>query len=160
MSTVNAVVDVAYKNYQAGKAEKPVPRRCAGALLLNFNYGEPVPAGKCDSGLAWQGAGASYAGKRWDTESGTTAPMNQYMEMPNGGSEYFQRGPTPSTMRKVLSETYVHLWDKSFDVPLKPNCTPDTDAAICDRIKLCATFATIDNCGGVRLLTCQTCPAH
>jgi hypothetical protein len=154
----NFALDVAYKNYLAGKAMKPVPRRCAGALLLKFNYGEPVPAGKCDNGLSWQGGGATTNSKHWDTESGTTAPMNQYMEMPLGGTSYFRRGPTADTMLKVLSETYVHLWDKSFDVPVNPSCTPDSDAAICSRLSpYCGALAVVDNCGAVRQLTCP-CP--
>ena len=111
----NFLLEAVYKNWKNGLSPKPVPRRCAGALLLNYNYGEPIAPGKCDSGLSWQTAGASFAGKRWNTEAGTTSPMNSYMEMPNGGGEYFKRGPTPSTMKKVLSETYIHLWEKSFD---------------------------------------------
>ena len=111
----NFALDAAYKNWKAKGGVKPVPRRCAGALLLAFNYGETIPPGKCDAGLSWQAAGASFAGKRWDTEAGTTAPMNTYMEMPNGNSEYFKRGPTVDTMKKVLAETYIHLWEKGFD---------------------------------------------
>jgi hypothetical protein len=160
----NLALDTAYKSYRAGQLAKPVPRRCAGALLLNFYYGEPVPEGKCDAGLAWQAAGASYAGKRWNTEAGTTAPMNQYMEMPNGASEYFRRGPTPETMRKVLSETYVHLWDKSFDIPPPVGCVPESDAAMCGRVGACgafgpgsATFSAYDNCSQTRVLSCA-CP--
>jgi hypothetical protein len=153
----NIALDGAFKNYQAGNAPKPIPRRCAGALLLNFNYGEPVPAGKCDDGLSWQAEGASYAGKRWDTEPGTTAPMNQYMEMPEGGSAYFLRGPTPDTMLKVLSDTYVHLWDRSYD--LAP-CTPESDASFCSRRGWsCGSIGALDNCGVARSVNCGTCTA-
>ena len=35
-------LDVAFANYHGGPAAKPVPRRCGGALYLNFYCGVPV----------------------------------------------------------------------------------------------------------------------
>jgi hypothetical protein len=112
----NGSLGDAYNQWQIGyRAAKPVPRRCAGALYLNWRYGVPVPAGKCDSGLAWASGSCTGSGKRWNTVSGTTAPFNAYMEMPLGGSYPFQRGSTCPTLKNVLADVYVHLWERNYD---------------------------------------------
>ena len=97
-------LEAAYKFYQAGALPKPIPTRCGGTLFLNAKFGEPVRPGKCDSGLTWiVGEISGYRG--WNTESGTTAPMNEYMLLPADGTALKRNGKT------VLSETYVHMWE-------------------------------------------------
>src|SRR6185503_15985346 len=49
---------------------KPVPRRCGGALYLNYYYGEPVPPGKCDEGLGWGNASSTAGSRKWSTVAG------------------------------------------------------------------------------------------
>jgi hypothetical protein len=97
-------------------AAKPVPRRCGGALYLNYYYGEPVPAGKCDDGLAWGNASTAAGSRKWSSVTGTTAPMNQYMLLPLNASTPLMRGPTADELKPVLSETYVHTWDAASDL--------------------------------------------
>ena len=90
---------------------KPVPVRCGGALYLNYYYGEPVPAGKCDDGLTWANASSSTGSRKWSAVAGTTAPMNQYMLLPLDAATPLMRGHTADDLEPVLSETYVHTWD-------------------------------------------------
>ena len=97
------------------------PRRCGGTLFLNARAGVPIIPGKCDAGLDW-GPGSADSGSRddflWTKVSGTTEPMRQYMLMdsPTDTRRIFRRGfGSGRTMKTVLSETYVHLWERSFD---------------------------------------------
>ena len=109
-------LNAAWSTYQdAPPAAKPVPRRCGGALYLNFYYGEPVPAGKCDDGLSWGNASSAAGSRKWSTVAGTTAPMNQYMLLPAGPGTPLMRGATTDDLKVVLSETYVHTWDAASD---------------------------------------------
>jgi hypothetical protein len=102
-------LEAAYRFYQAGTLPRPIPTRCGGALFLNAVFGEPVRSGKCDSGLRWTtGEASGYRG--WNTESGTTAPMNDYMLLPADGSSGLQRNG-----KRVLSETYVHMWEPNYE---------------------------------------------
>jgi hypothetical protein len=105
-------LDAAYQAYLGGQP-KPVPRRCGGALYLNYKYGEPVPPGKCDDGLVWTTTCLANS-RTWSTVSGTTAPMNGYMQL-HGGANAFQKGSSCAALKPVLSETYVHMWEKSYD---------------------------------------------
>ena len=81
----------------SGYGPKPIPIRCSGALYLNVNYGEPIPAGKCDSGVELDRIGGGLSDRRlkaWSTVPGTTAPMNQYMYLPSGaGSRRLTSAP-------------------------------------------------------------------
>ena len=92
-----------------------MPRRCGGALYLNYFYGEPVPTGKCDDGLTWGNASSAAGSRKWSTVAGTTAPMNQYMLLPLDASTPLMRGDTADDLKTVLSETYVHTWDAASD---------------------------------------------
>ena len=49
----HADLATSYTAFRYGFGPRPAPSRCSGALYLNVTYGEPIPAGKCDSGLAW-----------------------------------------------------------------------------------------------------------
>ena len=160
---VNSVVDldVAYLGWQAGIQAKPVPRRCNGALFLNTWFGEPVPPGKCDAGLQWTPAFCSTGSRLWSTVAGTTAPMNGYMQLTQNGGAYRRAmvsGSTCGTMKPVLSETYVHMWERSFDIP-PGACTAETNAAFCSRRgKNCGPVTGTDNCGVVRTVpNCGVC---
>jgi uncharacterized protein YjbI with pentapeptide repeats len=104
-----------WEKYQDNLAAKPVPRRCGGALFLNYYYGEPVPAGKCDDGLSWANASSAADSRKWSTVSGTTAPMSSYMLLPKDATHPLKRGVTADTLQVVLSETYVHTWDAASD---------------------------------------------
>jgi Pentapeptide repeats (8 copies) len=109
-------LNAAWSTYQdSPPAAKPIPRRCGGALYLNYFYGEPVPAGKCDDGLSWGNASNSTGSRKWSTVAGTTGPMNQYMLLPANASTPLMRGATADDLKVVLSETYVHTWDAAFD---------------------------------------------
>jgi hypothetical protein len=158
----NSVVDLndAYKAWQNGLGPKPVPRRCGGALYLNTWFGEPVPAGKCDEGLAWAPGFCVKGAEPWSKVTGTTAPMNGYMQLTALGGAY-QRGllsgSSCGTMRPVLSETYVHMWERNFDIPAGA-CTAESNASFCSRRgKNCGTVAGTDNCGTTRTVTCGSC---
>ena len=134
----NSVTDleIAYLAFQDGLGPKPIPRRCGGALFLNTWFGETVPAGKCDDRLAWSAGFCSGGTSAWSDVSGTTAPMNRYMQLtqPNGA---YKRAPIDKgscgVMKTIVSETYVHMWEANYDVPVSPTCVSETDAAFCER---------------------------
>jgi uncharacterized protein YjbI with pentapeptide repeats len=160
----NSVVDlnVAFLASQpgGGGGRKPIPRRCGGALFLNTWFGEPVPAGKCDSGLTWSPGFCIKGSDPWSKKSGTTGPMNDYMQLTKNGKTY-QRAAMSSgncgTMKTVISETYVHMWEKSFDYATG-SCTAETDTAFCARwAKNCGSVTGTDNCGTTRTVSCGTC---
>jgi hypothetical protein len=159
----NSVTDLntAYQTWKAGLGPKPVPRRCGGALFLNTWYGEPVPAGKCDDGLTWAPGFCIKGANPWSAVSGTTAPMNGYMQLTQPGGAY-QRALVSNnscgTMRTVISETYVHMWEKNFDLPAGP-CTAESNAGFCARMaRNCGVVAGTDNCGTTRSVSsCGTC---
>ena len=142
---INSVVDLntAYLAWQAGIGLKPVPRRCGGALYLKTWFNEPVPAGKCDDGLTWAPGFCVKGAAPWSTVSGTTAPMNGYMQLTKAGGAYqrgFIAGDSCGTMKTVLSETYVHMWERNYDIS-GGSCTPESNAAFCSRLG--------KNCGAV-----------
>jgi hypothetical protein len=112
----NLDLDGAYKAFLLGNSAEPAPRRCGGALWINFYYGDPIPSGKCDAGISWFSSETIVGTKSWSTVSGTTAPMNQYMVMPVDGNHAYQRGPNGGVLKTVLSETYVHMWERNYDV--------------------------------------------
>jgi hypothetical protein len=158
----NSVVDLndAYKAWQSGLGPKPVPRRCGGVLYLNTWFGEPVPAGKCDDGLAWAPGFCVKGAEPWSKIAGTTAPMNGYTQLTANGGAY-QRGllagSSCGTMRPVLSETYVHMWERNYDIPAG-TCTAESSASFCSRRgKNCGTVTGTDNCGTTRTVTCGSC---
>jgi hypothetical protein len=159
----NSVVDldIAYLAWQEGLGPKPVPRRCGGALFLNTVFGEPVPAGKCDSGLKWATGFCSVGSNPWSTVSGTTAPSNGYMQLTKNGGLYkraLEVDGACGPLKTVLSETYVHMWERNYDVPVT-TCTPETDGSFCSRrSKNCGAITGTDNCGATRTVSsCGGC---
>jgi hypothetical protein len=104
-------------------ALKPIARRCGGALFLrslapsDSDFAAAV-TGKCDAGLSWTPSDLRTGDGPWTLKSGTTAPMNRYMRLPASASATFLRGPDGPSMKPVLSETYVHLWEQSYDYPV------------------------------------------
>jgi uncharacterized protein YjbI with pentapeptide repeats len=160
---INSVVDLnnAYLAYQAGLAVKPVPRRCGGALFLNTWFGEPVPAGKCDDGLTWAPGFCMAGNSPWSAVSGTTGPMNGYMQLTQNGGKY-KRGAIVNgacgPMKTVLSETYVHMWEPNFDVSAGGACVPETAAVFCGRRgKNCGVVIGTNNCGATVSTVCGSC---
>jgi uncharacterized protein YjbI with pentapeptide repeats len=115
-SITDAFLDLrmAYNAYRNGDVPKPIARRCGGALSLQWGFGEPVPVGKCDAGLSWIATNYVVQGNApWSTVAGTTAPMNGYMQLSQPGGAY-RRGPV-GAVKPVLSETYVHMWERNYD---------------------------------------------
>jgi hypothetical protein len=110
----------AYNAYVRGEASKPLPRRCGGELYLATLFasrGETVPSGKCDNGLTWIDQTVTKDYRTWSSVAGTTAPMNQFMALPADATHPVQRSENNGqTWRPVLSETYVHMWDKNYDI--------------------------------------------
>jgi hypothetical protein len=162
----NSVVDLytAYRAWQTGLGPKPVPRRCNGALFLKTWFGEPVPAGKCDDGLVWAPGFCIRGADPWSAVSGTTAPMNGYMQLTQTGGPYKRallEDNSCGTMRPVLSETYVHMWEKSYDLPVPASCVPESNASFCGRLaKDCGSVSGTDNCGAARTVSsCGSCVA-
>ncbi len=161
---IDSVVDLnaAYLAYANGSGSKPVPRRCGGALFLATWFGEPVPAGKCDDGLSWAPGFCMKGADDWSTVSGTTAPMNSYMQLVKSGGSY-QRAlmvdGVCGALKPVLSETYVHMWDRNYD--LTGPCVPESDATFCSRLsKNCGSVTDADNCGTMRTVaSCGGCTA-
>jgi len=143
----------AYGSWQAGQTTlKPTALRCAGALSLNQRFGEPIPAGKCDSGLTWPSHVESCMSgfNKWSTVPGTTSPMNSYMSLTKPGGVYVRAqaiGPSCAPSKTVLSETYVHMWDKSYTLAA---CTPHTCSSMG---KNCGSVS--DGCNG--MLNCGSC---
>jgi hypothetical protein len=127
MISSNVDLEAAYKAYQAG-GPKPVPRRCGGALWLHTFYNEPIPSGKCDDGLTWYYSETIVGTRLWSSVAGTTAPMNRYMVLPADSSHTYQRSPNGGVLKTVLSETYVHMWERNYEIPGLPgggvNCRP------------------------------------
>jgi hypothetical protein len=108
----------AYNVYLDGGTSRPIARRCGGALYLAYyfaRYGETVPAGKCDAGLTWIDQSFARDYRSWTAVAGTTGPMNQYMALPLDATHPFQRSDDGSSWQTVLSETYVHMWEKNYD---------------------------------------------
>ena len=157
----NSATDLhrAYEAWQDGVAPKPVPRRCGGALLLKTFFGESVPAGKCDSGLSWASGFCTWGSAPWSDVSGTTAPMNSYMRLGGGYKRALVNNGQCGSMVKVLSETYVHMWSRAYDLP--GSCTPESNGSFCARLGLnCGTVSATDNCGNVRSVSsCGSCTA-
>jgi hypothetical protein len=160
---INSVVDldIAYLGWQAGLGPKPVPRRCGGALFLNTWFGEPVPAGKCDTGLAWSAGFCTVGSSPWSTVAGSTSPMNGYMQLTQNGGLYKRAlvsNGNCGSMKVVLSETYVHMWERNYDIP-GGSCIAESDASFCARQhKSCGTVAGTDNCGKSRTVSsCGSC---
>jgi hypothetical protein len=105
-----------YQAFRQGYGPKPVPSRCMGSLYLNVNFGEPIPAGKCDSGLSWTPQDPTVPigdSRKWAEVPGTTAPMNQHMYLPYGPASPLYRAAN----RPILSETYIHLWEPNHVLP-------------------------------------------
>jgi hypothetical protein len=160
----NSVVDLnsAYLAYQAGVATKPIPRRCGGALFLNTWFGEPVPEGKCDAGLTWAPGFCIRGSGPWSSLGGTTAPMNGYMQLTQNGGAY-KRGLVADNscgpMKTVLSETYIHMWERNYDLPVSGSCTAESRVAFCARLgKTCGSVTGTDNCGQIRTeASCGAC---
>jgi hypothetical protein len=117
-SMVNSTSDIdsAYHAYLSGTAPKPVPRRCAAALYLNKEFGEPIPAGKCDSGTAWADIYCDTGALAWSSVAGTTAPMNGYMRMTQPGGAWGLSLDGTCNLKPVISQTYIHMWAPSYDV--------------------------------------------
>jgi len=108
-------LEAAWSDHQRGARPRPEPRRCGAALWLGIMDGVAPPPGMCDDGLVWSNAGRHQDGRLWATEPGTTAPMNAYMLLPRDAEHPLRRARTGGRYRVVLSETYVHLWDRNFD---------------------------------------------
>jgi uncharacterized protein YjbI with pentapeptide repeats len=160
----NSVVDLnaAYLGWQAGLGPKPVPRRCGGALYLNTWFGEPVPAGKCDDGLTWAPGFCERGSDAWTAVPGTTGAMNTYMQLTQSGGGYQRAlisGSSCGAMKTVLSETYVHMWDRNFDIPVSSSCATESDSSFCARFgKNCGSVSGTDNCGNSRTVaSCGGC---
>jgi hypothetical protein len=161
----NSVIDLntAYQAYLGGLGLKPIPRRCGGAQFLKTWYGEPVPAGKCDSGLSWNPGFCDMGTAAWSTVAGTTAPMNTYMQLTKAGGGYRRGLPLADgscgTLKTVLSETYVHMWERNYDMAASPSCVAESNATFCGRRALnCGSITGTDNCGNQRTVaTCGAC---
>jgi hypothetical protein len=103
-----------YNAWQRGYGPKPVPIRCSGALYLNQRFGEPIPAGKCDSGLSFVTEASDYPKGHvdWTAVPGAPAPMNQYMLRAQAGQTFLRRLDQP-----ILSETYIFMWEPNHTLP-------------------------------------------
>jgi hypothetical protein len=161
----NSVVDLntAYQAYLGGMGLKPIPRRCGGAQFLKTWYNEPVPPGKCDDGLSWNPGFCDMGTAAWSTVAGTTAPMNGYMQLTKAGGGYRRGLPQTDgscgTMKTVLSETYVHMWERNYDMTPSASCVPESNATFCGRRAFnCGPFTGTDNCGNQRTVSnCGVC---
>jgi hypothetical protein len=111
-----ADLDAAYRSYLEGGSAKPLPKRCAGALYLNKTFGEPVPEGKCDSGITWSDISCEAGAEPWTSVPGTTAPMNEYMRLSRPGSAMGMAVDGTCNLKQVISQTYIHLWAPSYDL--------------------------------------------
>ena len=135
MTNTNASLKSAYQSWQAGTAPKPIPRRCAGALYANYRFGEPVPIGKCDDGLTWASGSCITGSQSWSSVTAIWTGPNTYMQLTQPGGLY-QRSQIVNgacaPLRPVLSETYVHLWTKGYDLNLAFNGTPDATGVACN----------------------------
>lgn len=106
-------IDSAYRAWLQGTAGKPVPKRCGGTLYLNHAFGEPIIVGKCNDDLVWP-EGACVSGfQTWSDVTGLGGP-NSYMRL--GGWYATVVDGSCSTPRRVLSETYVHMWTHGYTV--------------------------------------------
>jgi uncharacterized protein YjbI with pentapeptide repeats len=110
----NKELGLAWSAFLNAGAGYPAPRRCSGALALNVSSWVSVPAGKCDSGLLFA-QGASNHGT-WASVAGTTAPFNGQMWLNTSSTAPYKKGTNGYDLRRVLSETYIHMWDKNYDL--------------------------------------------
>ena len=107
-----------YNAYKAAPSQaKPKARRCGGALYYKFHFQTDVPAGKCDNGLTFYEQVCVEGYQLWSAISGTTAPMNAYMLTTLPGGKYRRSDNSRCrTLKPVLSETYVHMWEPSYSL--------------------------------------------
>jgi hypothetical protein len=110
----NQELGLAWTAYLNSGSAYPLPRRCGGALFLNMTSWVAVPAGKCDSGLLFAQGAISYG--TWAGVAGTTAPFNGRMWLTTSSTAPYKKGTTGYDNRRVLSETYIHMWDKNYDL--------------------------------------------
>jgi hypothetical protein len=135
MTNTNASLKSAYQSWQSGTAPKPIPRRCAGALYDNYTFGEPVPLGKCDNGLSWASGTCITGSQPWSAVTGITSGPNTYMRLTQPGGLYMRSQTVNGAcapLKPVLSETYVHLWTKGYDLNRAFNGTPDASGTACN----------------------------
>jgi len=131
MTDTNRDLDTAYNAWTHGTGPKPIPMRCSGALYLNRNYLEPMPAGKCDNGLTWATNGPSMY-RFWSSVAGTTAPFNGYMTLPYSTVSPVLRPDVAGNYKTVLSETYIHMWDPAFDLNRAAGGRASASGTICN----------------------------
>ena len=102
-------LDEAYESYTNG-ALKPAPRRCAGALFLKAKRSEPIPAGKCDSGLTWTGV-TSSGSAFWSSVAGHHRALQQlHATQPTG--RLVQEGVQDRPQRDVHPHLELELRDR------------------------------------------------
>jgi hypothetical protein len=117
----NNDLETAWVSYSLGWRSRPVPRRCAGVLFLNWRKNAGISTtGKCDSGLTWNTNTYTVptGGTQWNVVPTTSAPMNSYMKMDDPSptsTTVMQRKDTAGVARTVLSETYIHMWERNYD---------------------------------------------
>ena len=126
----------AYQAWKDGtRATRPVPLRCAGAMLLHVMFHEAIPAGKCDpylapgSDLIGDTTDTSILGAAtWTSAGFTVAPYNTFMllDSPTDTVNPVMTACTRNTLHMlgscdpgygpypVISETYIHLWDAPY----------------------------------------------
>ena len=110
VNSLDELEDV-HQAYVGGGLPRPVPKRCAGTLHLNRWQGVPLDPTKCDSGTVYSNPGCDTGAQKWSTIAGTTAPMNSYMVLGGGYEIALDDG---CATWKVLSATYVHLWEPAY----------------------------------------------
>jgi hypothetical protein len=120
----------AYDDYLDGRrATAPVPKRCAGYLILWAYHGVPVPAGRCDgpvvSNYAKVMASSSSTNLWSQLLTSPVMPYNSWMEAERRETfgpqvdwvmrEYADQAQTiVRGSYPILSETYIHLNEASY----------------------------------------------
>ncbi len=100
---------------------KPVSSRCAGAIQLSTVFGEPVPAGKCDSYVSFNlssgAAGANgyvwWNSSLWRNNPSFVGPYNGYM-MIEPSIEGIEGEATGTVQFPLLGEVTVHTRDPLY----------------------------------------------
>lgn len=186
-STLQDYSDIksAFASWKAGtRTAKPMCKRCAFCRGLSEDFGEAIPAGKCDNYVSIEtrtiqyscgymeysfGYVRDYVASTWSASLGAGAvkPFNDLMYLPSSqaaatvtkNEAWDDYSTTLTSVYPVLAETYVALLETPYS-----ECTwTETPAQFCARVTgtttWCGSATGPDTCATTRTVACNTCIA-
>src|SRR6185295_17777653 len=68
----------------------------------------------------------------WSNVTGRTTGPNTYMQLTQPGGAFSLAVDGTCNLKPVLSQTYVHLWDKAYDLEGADHGTPTSTGSYCN----------------------------